>query len=602
MTMRAIRSSWGTLSKRAAVMGVALSVAVVAGGCGDEPLGTADTNNGFDIPIADGIADIALPDIPDAADAPNDAVADFEDSSSDPGTDSADTAQPDVSDIAETIADVTPDVADIETTTPDKESPTVVSTTPAADEEGVATPFTVSVVFSEKMATQNIVAQTFWIENSKGNKMSGTIEIGADLASVTWTAEFPEGLVPLASYRVVIDGNIVSDPAGNKLEGGGVWSVRFYTGDFPDTDAYAALARQYAPTIRSASGTDSAAQVPTRVNADGDYNGVNTAQWLASADSVTPAVYWTVNETRSHYFIHYMYFFPLLNDPAVNAGHGNGAAGAMVVVEKAHGAVTQRPIAVTTYFKSKQYEENRTFATQESGIKGPSSASFYDLKGVFPQATLFPDERFESYVTAGGHESCLWIQEQTSTFCNLESFSKPSLKLLEFAPTADGEPATPVTKVAGVFPTDMDDVDGVDAYLYDLVSADTSLWPRRILTSTTDGLFAGNDDIVADVGRPADGLVMPFKFVDPFDPFSSAFGRPIWAWLFNPASGSISAGINAGEFGMDPAWYFWKRHKSDSQTTALEPFDEGTLEGFSLDYCFNPKALLDNRSTDTFCQ
>ena len=96
---------------------------------------------------------------------------------------------------------------------------------------------------------------------------------------------------------------------------------------------------------------------------------------------------------------------------------------------------------------------------------------------------------------------------------------------------------------------------------------------------------------------------MSTKFVDPTGAFDSAFGRPFWAWRFFPAAGTLGDDWNAehGEFALDPAWYFWKRHRADSEVTALEAYDETSGTGFSFDYCFHPKAKLDARQTDPLC-
>jgi len=582
---------------------IALSACVLTlhAGCGDPPLETEPDASVAELPTTDsvGFPDGTADATPDAEpDAVVDAITDTE----------PDTAADVVADADATAEVGTPDADAGELPQPDNTAPFVLSTTPADGQDSVAVPFTVEIVFSEKMAVQTLVSQTVWIENVNGNTMPGTLEIAPEGDRLTWTPEFPDGLIPLSSYQIRIDGNVVTDPAGNDLEGG-VFSAWFFTGDYPDTENYLALAHTYAPTIRSETLSNKPqASVPTRFDADGDYVGTNNKAWLDATDSVPPAVYYTVNETRSHYFIHYMYFFPWINDNTPGNLHENGAAGAMVVVEKAHGAVEERPIAVTTYFKSKQYEENRTYVTTESGIKGSSSASFYNLELVYDQATLFPDGRFDSYITGGKHESCLWIHEQTATFCNLEGFTKPSLTLLEFAPAALGEVGTPVVK-DGSWPMDMDDVTGIDTFTYELVNLDSTLWVRRTQTNAQDGVFSSpvtghQTDPNRPPPAPAKGAEVPGKFIDSHDAFDSSFGRPVWAWRYFPSSGTLGDEWQSehGEFGLDPAWYFWKRHRADSETTALEIFDEATLSGFSFDYCFNAKAKLDNRATDTFCQ
>lgn len=499
--------------------------------------------------------------------------------------------EPDVPNIPDVIVPDTPE--------PDTTPPEVVSTSPASDENNVALPFTVEVTFSEPIYDATIAKQSFKVRDFNGQEVPGSVSVKeGDPATAVFTPSPAAEFYRASPYSVWLAGGIIADLAGNKLIEN--YEFDFFTENFEGMEAYHEIAEKYAPRIYS--GTDNAigaaqTQVPTRFDLDGDWDGSNNRDsLLKDVDPLIPAVYYNVVESRSHYFIQYLYFFPWVNHPASGYDHANGAGGAMVTVAKAVGDTPETPIAVTTYYKEKSSEENDAFVTTESGIVGPQGASFYGVKAQYSQAELFPEGRFEAFVSPGEHESCLWIHEGESLNCKLSAGIKSGMTKLVFE--YQGGAPTPISKP---WPLDMSDIEGApDALGYALVPMLSTLWPRRLQVSETQ-VYGGDYTYKADPQRPGDGNLLPSKFADPVDSVDNAYGRPVWAWDFNPSVGGGFAGINQGEIGMDPAWYVWKRHSSVDEDNSLVPYDVDTKTGFSTDYCFNPFSQIDQRETDPLC-
>jgi hypothetical protein len=557
-----------------------IPLALALAACGDEKL--PGTDAGADLPVLD------------TANGRDTAVADMaaDPGAADPGV--VDPGQADTPPIDTPVADPGPADAGPDLT-PDETSPEVVATTPTDQQGGVALPFTITITFSEAIYAATIAPQTVKVFDPKGKEVAGTRTVAG--AVVTFTPADPTALVHASPYRVWLTGGIIADLAGNKMLE--QFEFSFFTADYSNLAAYETVAKAYSPKIYAVTGDMATPQVmvPTRFDADGDWDGSNNREWVLQTTSVTPAVYYSVVETPSHYFIHYMYFFPWLNHTGF--AHANGAAGAFVLVEKAHTGVSERPVAVTLYYKESLVEENTAFATAESGLYGSKSLDFYGFEASYSQAQLFPDGHYEAYLSPGDHESCLWIREDQPLQCQLESAQKPFVNKLVLAYT-DGTP-TVFKKQGTAWPKDMGDITDAPQVLgYELVPLTSSLWPRRGNVGA-DKVYSAEYKYVAGDARPGNNADLPSSFVDPFDPVDTAFGRPPWAWRFNPASGGGFAGIEQGWIGVDPAWYVWSRHWSVDQDTVIIDYDPSSGAGFAVEYCFNPYLDIDVRTTDLKC-
>ncbi len=420
------------------------AVLLVAGGlgCGDDAVATTDT--GGDTTVAETTSDVAT--------------------------------------VAETSAE-TRDTVTTDSTPPDitvdNTPPKIVSTTPADGADNVALPLTVTIVFSEKVNPAVIATQTIKLRDWSNAEIPGTPVLGADGLTVTWKPT-TQNLLFATPYTIEVVGNIITDLHGNRLAT--AFEATFSTANFANQDGYRTVAAKYAPTIYSAVEDNllPQAQVPTKLDADGDLDLSNTRAWLLSATKLVPAVYYTVTETYTHYFIHYMYFFPYVNDTNALKTHANGASGVMVTIEKARGADPERPIGAVVYWRSGgggfTNEEQFGFVTTESDIVpsgGSNSAFRVDVEQ--PRAELFPNDRFESFIAARSHQHCNRNADLGGVlaYCNDKPADFTGDQLV-FA-YAGGAP-TNFEQKAGKFPSKMADVEGTPAsFGYALIPLYTSL-------------------------------------------------------------------------------------------------------------------------------
>jgi len=158
------------------------------------------------------------------------------------------------------------------------------------------------------------------------------------------------------------------------------------------------------------------------------------------------------------------------------------------------------------------------------------------------------------------------------------------------------DPLVPMEE--GGWPMSMADIEGKEALGYELVSLADTPWPRRL--EDGNGQIWGDTYAYSNPSRPADGMVISSRFVDPVDDISPPYGRPVWAWKYVPSQGE-PAGIKQGWLGVDPAFYAHKRHSSVNGDNVFVDWNAEASTGFSLDYCFNALAMIDVRETDPGC-
>ncbi len=517
---------------------------------------------------------------------------------------------------------------------PDLDPPVIVSTFPAADTDDVQLPFVVSVTFNEPVYAPTIATQTIQLVDNRGNQLPGKICV-ADTECAAADGQMSQGscaqlatgerrckpflkqdqatasftpdatLLALATpYAVRVVGNIITDVAGNKyIASEDFW---FTTANFPNQEKFREVAARYAPDIKSGvDGGTAQTQVPTKFDIDGDWDMSNNRDYLnTTATQIVPAIYYTVAETKTHYYITYLYYFPWVNHSQPAFTHGNGTNGIVITVEKARGGQAERPIAVHTYFKENDKEENFAYVTEESGIApGNNFQSDWRVMNRFPQAELFPNNRFTSWISAKDHQSCAYIDEPSGVLpkCELSDFIRNG-DHLAFAYN-NGAP-TPVTKVGGTsWPKNMAEA-GVTSFGYALIPTLTTLWPRRWETGNSAIYEITTYTYEADGGRPGPPSDLTSKIVDSLGNNFTAYGRPPWSWDFDPAIGSGSNGgfanITQGQINLDPSWYMWERHRPLATNSMME-YDAAAGTGWSHDYCFNGYLYIDIRGTDPAC-
>lgn len=473
----------------------------------------------------------------------------------------------------------------------DNEPPKVISTDPANGATGVPVPFVIKVTFSEPIRFKETVDKnTFKVTDVDGKPVDGTFSYEEATNTVVFTP-LPNAKILLASPYHVTLSTIIQDKAGNKLAD--IYYFSFYTALPPNMEEYEAIAAKYSPIIYQATDKNTPQfDYLTSFDFDQNWQALDNYDAIKKVTEVRSYVYYDVVETKSHYFIRYTYFHPLhfglMQDGSDR--FGNEMAGATVVVAK---YPEERPIGVMTYFPSGDQEEVRSYVTQESGIvAGDKPPSYYGVNFVFPQAQLFPGGHYLAYLTAKTHESCLWIhttkEHMLDQKCQLTEGEKVGLTVIQYI--YDEGVADTIKKGPSGFPASKQDVRvGLRSILGDL-------WPRRDEVGK-DTIFSVAFAYEAPEGRPGGGLKLPSSFLDPVNT-SSYKGRPPWAWQWQATTFDdfYVYQMPRGAYFLDPAYFFMKRHRLQAN------WNWDKKEGYSLDYCFNPYLLIDQRNIDPACK
>jgi len=467
---------------------------------------------------------------------------------------------------------------------PDKVPPVIVSTDPADGEGNVAVPFEVRITFSEPLYEVTVGDQTVIITDAGGGQLEGEYTLDGEGEIVVFTPASP--VFHSSPYEVTV-GPMLSDPAGNKY--GTETSFSFFTGPHPDVAGYATLAANYSPVIYGETTPGYAKyDYPTRFDADDDWNGDNTVAYMQTdVQSITPAVYFSVVESKSHWFIMYAYFWPYRYTEEAWNRFGNDMAGATVVVRKLDGT----PVFVDTWHKSDNSELSDAYVSDACALvplgENPMDYRFEDR---FPADQLFPNGHYEAYLSAGRHESCVWQDRNNTWFdgCLLNPGLINQMEKIQYIFAAGQTDA--ITKAGGGWPTNMEGVK------YELIPLLETLWARR------DQFGPGSIwDVAYEYdnmqGRPGLSTDIPATFRDPV---GNDNGRPPWAWKWLPGNGETYYDIPRGAMVLDPALWFAVRHGTGPSAPWPE-WDPVIGDGWSLEYCFNPFFNLDFRSIDPDC-
>ncbi len=460
---------------------------------------------------------------------------------------------------------------------------TLVSSIPADGAADIALDSGLAWKFSTTVKPESAVSYTISVQGPGNTAIPGKFTASGDMVTFV-----PKGPLPVASRIDVVLGTLVQSNQGVPLS---ETKLHFYTQPWADLQKYHALAEQFAPQIRQAVATP--ADYLRALDFDGDWNAwdnpADAKAFLAAAE-----VGWTAVETRSHVYLTYSFYWPQRTAVPPGVGFDNDIAGAQVVVERKSG----QPVALQTFFKAKADEQAWLWLTAESGF--PVKSKYF--RAFLPRDQLFPPadakvaacqpgaadaaqckRRYPAYLTAGNHQSCLWIDkgETLDAQCVLNDYLKSQLLWVVYAPGAAAkEPGQPTN--AGT-PAD-----------YTLRPLHSAWWPHRE-EAGLDGLFADTQFIYAPpTGRPLGPKYgIGSRLANPQD---VDFGRPPWAWRWKPGTFSSSYyDLPRGVPLFDPAHLLYQR--LGGATVGPPAWDPATKNGFSQDYCFNPYLGIDARQT-----
>ncbi len=342
---------------------------------------------------------------------------------------------------------------------PDNEPPVVQKTDPADGTFEVALPVTITITFSEVVA--NVEKNTVTMTDIDGNTIEGTFAVGPGCEGNngkcqvhTFTPK-ADSVVHGSPYKLSINfpTQVILDSAGNKMEG--IHEVTFYTAVPANLGKYDALAKKYAPQLKigaeAAYPIKAQYELPTTLNVDNDWDLADNIAYLDDdkTKSLKPSVHYSVLESESHYFVHYVFYWSKRDNLFDETFVTNDAAGSLVVVEK---WPEERPVEVLTWFKIGAHEYIRAFPTTESGIADGASNDSVDE--TFGQDELFPGGRYEAFLAAGRHHSCLWIDDGQDygiiETCGLPPGEKGFFNVFDLTP---GDIATSIQKNGANWPT-----------------------------------------------------------------------------------------------------------------------------------------------------
>lgn len=431
-------------------------------------------------------------------------------------------------------------------------------TTPADGAVGVALDAQILIDFNQPMNEIRFTPTTVRVTDDGGTVLERQLfyDTATDtlILSGTETAPLFKASTPyevrLSDRLQAMDGQMLETPR----------TFAFSTAAAPSA-FYAELATAYAPVLYQEVKT-AAVDMPTAVDFDGDANAANN--YARSSGANRAAVYWTVTESRSHYFIGYWLYYPRVQlNPTADAEHD--WVFAQVIVAKSVDRLGYF-VALSTIY----HEVYSLFAADPSLYPAGTSVGDGASRIAGRLAGLEEGRRPTLFVESGRHGVCLLNTPVSGSSC------APSTGAT--APFSSG--TTGVIARAGSEGQRLGDAPPA-SLTYALIPAVDALWSRRAQIAA-DGLYGGRDGYVAPVSggtRPGDGTNVPT---------------------------ALSSSYAGGSFGDMPFILSHTRELSEAGQWVLDPalvFASELAVSPSIDtnYCFEPFFGIDARGSDGSC-
>lgn len=139
---------------------------------------------------------------------------------------------------------------------------------------------------------------------------------------------------------------------------------------FAASDFYSELASHHAPFVVQEYGKDPKADVFTRFDFDGDWNGDNNWRNLHVVDKSKPFVYFSVQETEKFYYINYGFFYPRDYFPICfwEVCHENDFEGIRLSVQKDESAMGKVVLLESFAHGGAQYEDQPLFHAERNQV------------------------------------------------------------------------------------------------------------------------------------------------------------------------------------------------------------------------------------------
>jgi len=287
-----------------------------------------------------------------------------------------------------------------------------------------------------------------------------------------------------------------------------------------DTNRYRRLAEHWAPFIAQETWWQPKADIPTRFDFDGDWNGENNWENMETGTSQA-YVHYAAVETATHWFLHYNFFHPRDYSDNCIAGtcHENDNEGIILTVRKGAGEFGTLELMETL-------AHNNVYSyTSDSRLR--KGAHDIDAK-----IDLFDGHRPMVFLEAGGH-GALAVGARISTFsASRKDFTSGTGITLFYKGVAERAEHGNSRDVG-----------------YDLIPIEETWWPRAKQTGN-DRTFDAAYEYSPFGGRPGGGL----KYMGSFwgRKFGSNKAKPFWGWHDERTRrGKV---LNTGQWALDPAY------------------------------------------------
>lgn len=467
-------------------------------------------------------------------------------------------------------ASVEPDTS-VEPDVPEEDNvnPTVVSIEPADGATDVPANVAVKVTFSEPMDLVTVNFQSLVLKNPAGQDVPATVTY--DQATMTATLTPTAPLLEATGYRVAPLA-LLRDEAGNSLRVEPAPDATFLTA-FGEPADHTALALEFAPvlfqSIENPTGGLLNTDLPTRVNFDNNWRARdNKSKARLASTTLKASMYYSVVESKTHYFITYALYYPMRRDKNLDLVHEHDFTGIVMVVDKA-----TRSLKLVEGLKVDDGTDTIiAYKPSTSDVDGTGQPQFLE---TFDVAELV-DGRYPLMVTSGSHEACNWVKSGPT----VPAVCRHEAREFSEGPT-DGVIMRP--GAAQTFAMAVDNAQGIKEMQYELVPL-AELWARRSFVGT-ELLWEKISVYTPIEGRPAtytetEPVIWPNRLVSDDE---LSFGKPPFAWL------KLASDTNQGQWLFDPAFLLQVRYN---------------FGPISAEYCVNPFLAINLRgdTTVTECQ
>jgi len=480
--------------------------------------------------------------------------------------------------------DTSEDTGGMDTNTPqdtrpetlDMTPPTITARTPDDGDTGVALDATLSITFSEELITGTVTADSIQIGDPSNRRVDATVTY--DPASSVATVEFTNGLQAWTQYEVTVTSDIKDLSMNSLVEVSWTFST---VGDDIAT-FHEELARAYAPLLHQDAG-DTKRDMPVAIDFDGDNMPSNNLDNISQA--AEPTVYYHVSETETHYFVHYILYYPSFKATSGATEQEHAVNGILVVVARDGSrlghlevfetySVGYSPGQIDSWIPNCGGGDTQAFCPSAYSGTGAVIDTFHDVAAAnYADAD---ERRVKVYIRPYDHEVCAWSWENDGAgYCGhlSEQFFESTNAILSAADAG----ATPSV-----------DFETAHTGTYALVHIAEPWWVLRDSVGPGTETFYANTTLY-EPPSTAIGADLAQRLPTTLNTEDSTGNNGLFSpWGFATASGF---GLEAGAWFVDPA-----RAVSTRMNTS-DPFESRADK-----YCYSLTFGVDRTEADAVCQ